>query len=132
MAARNPRATRPVLRLTYVSRASRPLDPEELAAIGRAGERRNAPLELTGMLMHRGGRFFAVLEGPEPAVLGRMEVIITDPRHRDLRILSEQRVPTRRFENWTFAALPAAGGTEAESALLAMLAGGLPLGMPDD
>jgi hypothetical protein len=37
-----------------------------------------------------------------------MEEIITDRRHNRLRILREESIPRRRFENWSFGTLPAA------------------------
>ena len=133
MAAKVPEGQRPLLQLTYVSRATRPLDPDELEAIHRSARRRNARAGLTGLLLHRDGRFFAALEGPERALLRRMEVIAADPRHRELRILSERRIEARRFRNWSFAALPASGPGpapgRAEDAFIAMLAGALPRSM---
>lgn len=135
MAARSPNATRPLLQLTYVSRASGSLRPDDLSAIHLASERHNGRLGLTGLLLHRGDRFFAALEGPDRVLLRRMEVIIVDPRHHQLRILRERRVETRRFENWSFAALPDAGAGSgsgrAEDALITMLAGRLPDGLSD-
>ena len=35
-----------------------------------------------------------------------MEVIIRDPRHSRVRVLREAAVTGRRFENWSFGALP--------------------------
>lgn len=135
MAARSPNATRPLLQLTFVSRAPVTLQPDDLTAIREASERHNRRLGLTGLLLHRGEQFFAALEGPDRALLRRMEVIITDPRHHHLRILRERWVETRRFENWSFAALPSdgvgAGPGRAEDALITMLAGRLPDGMAD-
>lgn len=130
MVAKRPPTTGPLLQLTFVSRAPRSLGAVDLAAIRASSQRHNDRLGLTGLMIYREGRFFAALEGLERALLRRMETIITDPRHFDLRILSERRIPARRFENWSFAVLPSAGGgptrDKADTALLAMLAGRLP------
>lgn len=119
-----------LLQLTFVSRAPHPLGEFDLAAIRASSQRHNARLKLTGLTVYREGRFFAALEGPERALLRRMEVIITDPRHAQLRILSERHVAARRFENWSLAVLPAstagASPSRADDALIAMLAGRLP------
>ena len=35
-----------------------------------------------------------------------MEAIITDPRHRALRIISEEEIVAKRFANWSFGRIP--------------------------
>ena len=130
MVAKRPPTAGSLLQLTFVSRAPDTFGESDLGAIRASSQRRNDRLGLTGLMIHREGRFFAVLEGPERALLRRMEIILTDPRHFDLRILSERHIPARRFENWSFAVLSAAAGgatrDKADNALLAMLAGRLP------
>lgn len=56
------------------------------------------------------------MEGPRRVLLNRMEVIVTDPRHREVRILHEEPIETRRFRNWTFTHLPSGSppGGEAQ------------------
>lgn len=39
-----------------------------------------------------------------------MEVIVTDPRHRALRILGEDEIDAARFANWSFGRIPASEG----------------------
>jgi hypothetical protein len=94
------------VQLVYVSTAAAHLTTEELDAITAQSERNNAAGGLTGLLLHQGGHFYGVLEGPRRRVFARMERIITDSRHSRLRILREQSVSFRRFENWSFAVLP--------------------------
>lgn len=129
--ARSAGRTHPLLQLTYVSTARAFLKPDDFAAIRQACERNNPRLGFTGLLVHRGGRFFAAMEGPERALLARMEIIVTDPRHGGLRILSERRVEGRRFRNWSFAVLPDSGlGREpgrAEDLFITMLTSRLPV-----
>ena len=48
-----------------------------------------------------------MLEGPRRRVFARMEAIIADRRHSGLRILREETIAARRFENWSFGSLPA-------------------------
>lgn len=103
--ARRP-AGRKLLQLVYVSTATRPLSDRDLRAIADIAERNNAERGLTGFVLHQGGFFHCVLEGPSSEVLRRMEVIITDERHRELCILREQETSSRRFANWSFSALP--------------------------
>jgi Sensors of blue-light using FAD len=79
----------------------------ELDAIAASSARNNAALGLTGILVHQGRCFGGVLEGPRRAVFERMEAIAVDPRHEEVRILREKAIRRRRFDNWSFAALPA-------------------------
>ncbi len=100
-----PRA-RQLIQLVYVSAATPKLAPEQIERIRLASDRENARLGITGLLLHQGGSFYAVLEGDRRRVFRLMERIITDPRHRDVQILRESPVPRRRFENWSFGAIP--------------------------
>ena len=78
-------------------------DLDAIAAVSRA---RNAAAGLTGLLLHQGDRFYGVLEGTQRRVFRRMETIITDRRHSALRILREEPIASRRFDNWSFGILP--------------------------
>ena len=95
-----------LLQLVYVSSATQVLAPAELDAIARASQRNNDARGLTGLLLCRGSYFYGVLEGFERRTLTCMERIVADHRHRGIRILREETVSSRRFRNWTFAALP--------------------------
>ena len=95
-----------MLQLAYTSMAARVLTAADLESIATSSRRNNEALGMTGLLLFREGSFHAVLEGSARDVLRRMEVIITDDRHRDVRILHERETMSRRFGNWTFASLP--------------------------
>jgi len=99
-----------LVRLVYVSAASRELCPEDLEAIRSASAQNNATRGITGLLLFGGGRFYGVLEGNRRRVFNRMERIITDPRHRDLRIVREDDVAGQRFANWSFGEMPGESG----------------------
>ena len=73
---------------------------------------------LTGLLLFGGSRFYGVLEGPRRRVFGRMEAIITDPRHRALRIISEEEIAAQRFANWSFGRIPDTGDSSDSVASL--------------
>jgi hypothetical protein len=113
-----PEAPRDLVRLDYISAASGPLAPADLAAIEAAGLRNNAARGLTGLLLFGGGRFYGLLEGPQRRVFARMERIITDPRHRSLCILREDTVSERRFSNWSFSRMPDGDDTRGDPAAL--------------
>jgi hypothetical protein len=94
------------VQLVYVSCAASGLTPDDLEAIAAVSRARNAAAGLTGLLLHQGGSFYGVLEGPRTRVFQRMEAIITDRRHAGLRILREEPVAARRFASWSFGTLP--------------------------
>ncbi|MBP7000753.1 BLUF domain-containing protein [Amaricoccus sp.] len=117
--AGSPAAAEPdLVRLVYVSVATRPLGPEELEAIAAAARRNNPPRGLTGLLLYGGGRFYGLLEGTERRVLGRMERIVADPRHKAIRVLREDPIRARRFAEWSFGPLPLTAGGEEDLAAL--------------
>jgi Sensors of blue-light using FAD len=102
-----------LVQLVYVSAAAEHLSADELDAIARQSQENNAVWGLTGLLLHQAAHFYGVLEGPRRRVFARMEKIITDRRHSRLRILREQSIPARRFDNWSFSRLPAPSRTTA-------------------
>jgi Sensors of blue-light using FAD len=105
--ARRTRKDRDLVQIAYVSIAAVPLSPAELEAMAAEAEQCNAAARVTGLLLHHGIYFYAILEGPRRRVLGRIEDIIAERKERELRILREESVSRRRFENWTFGVLPA-------------------------
>jgi hypothetical protein len=105
--ARGRRGERDLVQIAYVSIAAQALPPGELEAMAAAEAARNAEARVTGLLLHHGIYFYAILEGPRRRVLGRIEEIIAERGQRELRILREEPVSRRRFDNWTFGVLPA-------------------------
>lgn len=102
-------ATRAVnlVQIVYASVSTRDLAEIELHQLADEYGRECAGAELTGLLLHQGGSFYGVLEGPEHRVLARMERIISDPRQKGFRVLKEAAVLSRRFDDWSFTPLPA-------------------------
>nr|WP_254281389.1 BLUF domain-containing protein [Frigoribacterium sp. VKM Ac-2836] len=85
----------------YVSRSSYPFTDDDLANLLMTSRSNNARLGITGMLLHREGRFIQVLEGPEEAVRARLAVIARDPRHTAVHTIVDERVEDRLFPGWT-------------------------------
>lgn len=102
-------ATRAIclVQIVYASASARNLTDVELDELADEYARENAGAGLTGLLLHQGGSFYGVLEGPEHRVLARMETIISDPRQKGIRVLNEAAISARRFEDWSFTPLPA-------------------------
>ncbi|AOX46072.1 BLUF domain-containing protein [Microbacterium sp. BH-3-3-3] len=91
----------PLVSVSYVSTETNPFDDERLAALLAQSRRSNHEHDLTGMLLHRRGRFFQVLEGPQDAVDALIAKIREDARHHDIRILLRENLDDRRFDEWT-------------------------------
>lgn len=111
IAATGKKTERDLVQLVYVSSAAPALTPADLEAIAESSRVQNESSGLTGLLLHQGRSFYGVLEGPQRRVFQRMESIISDRRHFGLRILREEAIPRRRFENWTFGVLPTSAKT---------------------
>lgn len=86
--------------VVYTSVAVAPFTEADLATLLAISRRNNTDRGLTGLLLHRDGRFMQVLEGPERALLRALTTISADDRHRDLRVLDEERLGQRRFDGW--------------------------------
>lgn len=101
-AARDPN----LVQLVYSSLAARELTPSDLQCFADDWQRDHAKAGLTGLLLQQGDSFYGVLEGPERRLFARMERLITDPRLKNVRVLREEAIASRRFENWSFGTLP--------------------------
>ncbi len=89
-----------LINLIYASSATRKMHDQDLLAILAASHKNNARLDVTGMLLYRGGNFLQVLEGSEKAVDDIFNVIKQDPRHHQVTLLLKRPVPKRQFERW--------------------------------
>jgi hypothetical protein len=85
----------------YTSTATRHLTDDDLAELLRQCARNNERTGLTGLLLHRDGRFMQVLEGPDDAVEAVFATIAADPRHTDVRQLLDEQIASRRFPAWS-------------------------------
>lgn len=87
----------------YTSTATRVLTDDDLAELLRQCVRNNEESGLTGMLLHRDGRFMQVLEGPDDAVRDVFAVIAADTRHSEVRLLLDESISERAFPAWKMA-----------------------------
>lgn len=90
-----------LVRLMYASRASAPMDQEELTAILRQSKAHNPGTGITGVLCYSGGIFIQVLEGGRDAVNRLYLRIATDTRHHDVVLLTYDEISERRFAGWS-------------------------------
>ena len=71
-----------------------------LAEILGASDRYNRRDGLTGVLMRHQGRFLQAIEGRRVDVDRLMDRLRADPRHTNIRLLSDLDVPERPFHDW--------------------------------
>jgi len=89
-----------LMNLIYASSATRKMHDQDLLDILSKSHQNNRGLDITGMLLYRGGNFLQVLEGEEAVLDERYQVILKDPRHYQVTLLLKRPVPKRHFENW--------------------------------
>ncbi|WP_395638288.1 BLUF domain-containing protein [Pseudolysinimonas sp.] len=90
-----------LLGVAYTSVASVPFDEAQLSSLLTWCREWNASVDVTGVLLHREGRFIQFLEGPERAVRDLVAKISRDPRHTRVRVLLDDPVAERQFAEWT-------------------------------
>ena len=90
-----------MLSIVYSSEAREDFSGRNLDDLLRRSRAANARDRLTGVLVHRQGRFLQLIEGSEDAVRARMHVIEQDPRHDRVRVLLEDEIAERHFPDWT-------------------------------
>jgi hypothetical protein len=87
--------------VAYASAACAPFLGEALGNLLIGARRNNARRQLTGMLLYHQDSFFQVLEGPRAAVTGVYDQISADPRHTKIIKLIEEDIEQRSFADWT-------------------------------
>jgi hypothetical protein len=90
-----------LLSIVYSSTAERSFDDVDLAQLLAQSRATNAAHGLTGLLVHREGRFLQLIEGEEDDVRERMAAILADDRHGRIATLMEERITERQFPDWT-------------------------------
>ncbi|MCV2352648.1 BLUF domain-containing protein [Paucibacter sp. B2R-40] len=90
-----------LVHLLYASRAAHAMSSPDLAAILKQSREHNAGEGITGLLCHSDGVFMQLLEGGRDAVNARYQRIASDPRHKDVILLSYTEIAEREFAGWT-------------------------------
>ncbi len=91
----------PLIKLVYVSAATKPLIPTDLRELLSKARTFNSSVGVSGLLLYRDRSFFQILEGQEEDVEPLYERIGRDPRHNRLMLLSKQTVQERNFGAWS-------------------------------
>jgi len=88
-------------RFVYVSRMRRLVDDADVRKIREASVRNNLRNGVTGVLVCGSGTFLQVLEGERPLVNETVSKILVDPRHSDIRVVSDIDTTERLFPSWS-------------------------------
>ena len=98
--------------IVYVSKAARPIAPDDLVHILEGARRRNVEEGITGVLLYADGYFMQYLEGPKAGLYRVYAVIKTHPLHYGLIDLVREPVHTREFAEWSMACHVVGAGGE--------------------
>jgi Sensors of blue-light using FAD len=90
-----------MIRLVYISFATKIMSDEELRNLLQVAREKNKELDVTGMLLYRDGFFIQALEGEEETVLKLYNKIKTDPRHRSVLQIFREPMQQRSFGEWS-------------------------------
>ncbi len=89
-----------LLQLSYTSRATRPMTPEELVTLAAEAARKNRVRGITGVMLCDAGAFIQILEGEAADVEALFARIQRDPRHAQITLLQRTQVKQRSFPHW--------------------------------
>lgn len=84
----------------YASRALSPFPGLVDFDILREAWAHNRENGIGGYLLRTSEAYFQWLEGPQAPLTGLMQRIGRDPRHSDMRVLTEGPLASRTFANW--------------------------------
>ena len=89
--------------LSYVSEARIPANDRALAArhLMHVAQKRNAELDISGVLFLRGDTFLQTIEGPDYAVQSLFRSIASDRKHKSVCVLVNEQIEQRRFSGWS-------------------------------
>ena len=90
-----------VFHLVYVSTATVCFSQPQLLGLLAKAKGKNLQIGVTGLLIHKDGRFVQVLEGDEPVVRELFEVIRRDDRHQNVTLILAEEIAERQFVDWS-------------------------------
>ncbi|MCR9278019.1 MAG: BLUF domain-containing protein [Pseudomonadaceae bacterium] len=88
-------------RVIYLSSATTPFSKQDLRDLLELCRTRNAPKNITGLLLYRDGNFMQIIEGPENEVSALYQRIEVDRRHSTVIRVIKEDISERYFENWS-------------------------------
>lgn len=86
--------------ITYVSTARQLFSTDALRALLIKSRDNNLRLDVTGMLLYRGGNFIQAIEGPKESISLLYAKIRSDASHYNVMTLLDEPIQARAFPNW--------------------------------
>jgi hypothetical protein len=90
-----------LVRCVYASRAATEPTDSLLDSLLRQSREHNQSRGITGLLCLSGDIFIQVLEGGRDPVCELYNTIVSDARHRNVRLLAYEEIRQRKFGTWT-------------------------------
>lgn len=87
--------------IIYRSRAIKVFSSGELLEMLEAFRKKNASLDITGMLLYDESSFIQVIEGEDKIVSQLYDSIKQDSRHRLVTTIVIEEINSREFRNWS-------------------------------
>jgi hypothetical protein len=87
----------PIRSIVFFSTAVVPMSEADLAALGRECAEQDSHVGITGMLLHKNGNFLQVIEGAKAVICDMFARISADPRHTNVRTISDRIILHREF-----------------------------------
>jgi hypothetical protein len=97
----NPQST--IFQLTYISIPIIEFGSDDLIKLLIDARNSNTAHRVTGILIFNNQRFIQSLEGNEATVNTLYENICRDGRHTDIRTITQKKLITREFPDWSMA-----------------------------
>jgi hypothetical protein len=88
--------------VTYISEAttsSQKID-RDLSSIIEVSKNNNPQKGITGVLLHKNGKYMQIIEGEKSDIYSLMNIIKQDPRHTNIEILFDDPIKERGFIDW--------------------------------
>ena len=92
-----------IRQVIYISQATGPMQQQDIEELVATASYNNRQLGITGALLYIENSFVQVLEGEDAPITRLLAAIESDPRHRNMRILSDRTIDFRTFEAWSMA-----------------------------
>ncbi|MEH6517193.1 MAG: BLUF domain-containing protein [Halioglobus sp.] len=90
-----------IRQVIYISRAAYGFSAAELHELAAISARKNQLQGITGALLFIDHCFIQIIEGEEHSMSDLLDKLEVDPRHHDMRIISDHLEDSRHFSDWS-------------------------------
>ena len=90
-----------IRQVIYISKAAYEFSASELHELAAVAARKNQLQGITGALLFIDNCFIQVIEGEEHPMSDLLAKLEVDPRHHDIRIISDHLEESRYFSDWS-------------------------------